>query len=104
MHDLIAFQRDSLYIIAGLGDPRGLAIADELAEYYEKEIQPGRLYPNLDTLVTRGVESSKPVVSGKPSISSWNPPSEVAQVGSETIHRRDSASRIERSRRGHSLG
>lgn len=55
MHDLTAFQRDSLYIIAGLGDPHGLAIADELAEYYEKDIQPGRLYPNLDTLVDKGL-------------------------------------------------
>lgn len=53
MHDLTAFQRDSLYIIAGLGDPHGLAIRDELEEYYKKEIPHGRLYPNLDTLVDK---------------------------------------------------
>lgn len=55
MHDLTGFQRDSLYIIAGLGDPHGLAIKDELEEYYEKEIHHGRLYPTLDTLVDKGL-------------------------------------------------
>jgi DNA-binding PadR family transcriptional regulator len=55
MNDLIAFQRDLLYIIAGLEDPYGLAILDELAAYYNKEIQHGRLYPNLDTLVEKGL-------------------------------------------------
>lgn len=60
MNDLIAFQRDLLYIIAGLENPHGLAIAEELAEYYNKEIQHGRLYPNLDTLVDKGlVEKSR---------------------------------------------
>ena len=42
-------------MIAGLENPHGLAIADELAEYYTKEIQHGRLYPNLDTLVDKGL-------------------------------------------------
>lgn len=47
-------------IIAGLGDPHGLAIKDELEEYYQKEVQHGRLYPTLDTLVEKGlVEKSK---------------------------------------------
>ena len=55
MDDLIAFQRDLLYIIAGLENPHGLAILDELAEYYNTEIQHGRLYPNLDTLVDKGL-------------------------------------------------
>lgn len=55
MNDLTAFQRDLLYIIAGLEKPHGLAIRDELAEYYDKEIQHGRLYPNLDTLVDKGL-------------------------------------------------
>ena len=55
MYDLTGFQRDLLYVIAGLDDPHGLAIKDELEDYYEKEIHHGRLYPNLDTLVERGL-------------------------------------------------
>lgn len=53
MKNLTAFQRDLLYAIAGLDDPHGLAIKDELEGYYETEIHHGRLYPNLDTLVER---------------------------------------------------
>ena len=55
MHDLTGFQRDCLYIIAGLEEPHGLAIKTELEDYYEGEIHHGRLYPNLDTLVDRGL-------------------------------------------------
>ena len=55
MYDLTAFQRDLLYVIAGLDEPHGLAIKEELEEYYEKEIHHGRLYPNLDTLVDKGL-------------------------------------------------
>jgi DNA-binding PadR family transcriptional regulator len=55
MYDLSAFQRDLLYVIAGLDEPHGLAIKDELELYYEKNIQHGRLYPNLDTLVDKGL-------------------------------------------------
>ena len=55
MYDLTGFQRDLLYVIAGLEDPHGLAIKDELEDYYEKEIHHGRLYPNLDTLVDKGL-------------------------------------------------
>ncbi|MCL9816224.1 PadR family transcriptional regulator [Natronocalculus amylovorans] len=55
MHDLTGFQRDLLYVIAGLEEPHGLAIKEELEEYYEKEIHHGRLYPNLDTLVSKGL-------------------------------------------------
>ena len=51
MYDLTGFQRDLLYVIAGLNEPHGLAIKEELEDYYEKEIHHGRLYPNLDTLV-----------------------------------------------------
>lgn len=53
MNDLTGFQRDLLYVIAGLEDPHGLALKDELEDYYEKEIHHGRLYPNLDTLVDK---------------------------------------------------
>lgn len=55
MYDLTGFQRDLLYVIAGLEDPHGLAVKDELEDYYEKEIHHGRLYPNLDTLVDKGL-------------------------------------------------
>jgi DNA-binding PadR family transcriptional regulator len=51
MDDLTGFQRDLLYVIAGLDTPHGLAIKDEVEAYYQKEIHHGRLYPNLDTLV-----------------------------------------------------
>jgi len=55
MHDLTGFQRDLLYIIAGLEEPHGLAIKSELEGYYENDINHGRLYPNLDTLVDKGL-------------------------------------------------
>jgi len=55
MHDLTGFQRDLLYVIAGLDGPKGLAIKDELDEYYGAEINHGRLYPNLDALVEKGL-------------------------------------------------
>lgn len=55
MHDLTGFQRDLLYAIVGKEEPHGLAIKDELEEYYETEIHHGRLYPNLDTLVDKGL-------------------------------------------------
>lgn len=55
MHDLTGFQRDLLVVIAGLEKPHGLALKDALEEYYNKEIHHGRLYPNLDTLVNKGL-------------------------------------------------
>lgn len=55
MHDLTGFQRDILYIIAGKEAPHGLAVKEELGEYYEQEINHGRLYPNLDSLVDKGL-------------------------------------------------
>ena len=55
MYDLTGFQRDLLYVIAGKEEPHGLAIKEELEEYYESEIHHGRLYPNLDALVDKGL-------------------------------------------------
>lgn len=55
MHDLTGFQRDLLYVIAGLDHPKGLAIKRELDGYYETDINHGRLYPNLDALVEKGL-------------------------------------------------
>ena len=60
MDDLTGFQRDVLYLIAGREEPHGLAIKDALEDYYEAEINHGRLYPNLDSLVDMGlVEKGK---------------------------------------------
>ncbi|WP_226007089.1 PadR family transcriptional regulator [Natrinema salinisoli] len=60
MHDLTGFQRDLLYTIAGQDDPHGLAIKEELEDYYQTEIHHGRLYPNLDEVVDKGlVEKGK---------------------------------------------
>lgn len=55
MQDLTGFQRDLLYTICGLNEPHGLALKDELEDYYETEVHHGRLYPNLDTLVSKGL-------------------------------------------------
>lgn len=53
MDDLTGFQRDTLYVLAGLDSPHGFVIRDELEDYYDKDVDGGRLYPNLDTLVNK---------------------------------------------------
>mgnify|MGYP006272409455 CR=1 FL=1 len=55
MYDLTAFQRDLLYAVGSQEEPHGLAIKDVLEEYYESDIHHGRLYPNLDELVEKGL-------------------------------------------------
>lgn len=55
MHDVNRFQRDLLYVIAGMDSPHGLAVKEKLDDYYTGEVNHGRLYPNLDTLVERGL-------------------------------------------------
>lgn len=55
MKGLAGFQGDLLYVIAGLENPKGLSIKDELDEYYGSEINHGRLYPNFDSLVEKGL-------------------------------------------------
>jgi len=55
MFDLTGFQRDLLYTIAGKEGQHGLAIKNELEQYYECEINHGRLYPNLDDLIEMGL-------------------------------------------------
>ena len=52
---MTGFQRDLLYVAAGKDEPHGLALKDELEQYYEGEIHHGRLYPNLDELVDKGL-------------------------------------------------
>ncbi|MFC4987075.1 PadR family transcriptional regulator [Saliphagus infecundisoli] len=53
MNDLTGFQRDLLYVISGFDRPSGQAIKEELQTDYESEINHGRLYPNLDTVVNK---------------------------------------------------
>ncbi|ELZ44597.1 transcriptional regulator PadR family protein [Halorubrum coriense DSM 10284] len=55
MDDLTAFQRDMLFVIAGHEKPHGLKIKNMLENYYEDEVNHGRLYPNLDDLVDEGL-------------------------------------------------
>ena len=55
MQDLSGFQRDLLYTIAGYDRPNGLTIKSELETYYDAEVNHGRLYPNLDDLVEKGL-------------------------------------------------
>ena len=54
MLELSGFQRDLLIVINSLDEPHGLGIKNILEDYYEDEINHGRLYPNLDTLVEEG--------------------------------------------------
>jgi len=54
MHDLTGFQRDLLYCIAGMEDPYGLGIKRALESYRDIEVNQGRLYANLNTLVEEG--------------------------------------------------
>lgn len=52
--DLTAFQRNILIVLAE--EPRyGLAVKRELENYYGEEVNHGRLYPNLDSLVQEGL-------------------------------------------------
>ena len=53
MHDLTGFQRDLLYVIVGADRPSGQNVKNEVETYYSSEINHGRLYPNLDTLVNK---------------------------------------------------
>jgi len=59
VRDLTAFQQNILAILAE--EARyGLAIKRELENYYNTEVNHGRLYPNLDDLVEDGlVEKSE---------------------------------------------
>ncbi|WP_247003897.1 PadR family transcriptional regulator [Halosolutus gelatinilyticus] len=53
MDDLTGFQRDLLYVIAGADQPSGQDVKEEIESYYTSDINHGRLYPNLDTLVNK---------------------------------------------------
>ena len=53
-NDLTGFQHNTLIVLAEK-PMYGLAIKRKLEEYYEEEINHGRLYPNLDELVAKGL-------------------------------------------------
>lgn len=55
MQQLSSFQRDLMYVVAGLEEPNGLEVRDELESYYSRDVTHGRLYPNLDELVDMGL-------------------------------------------------
>ena len=65
MHGLTGFQRDILYVIVGLEELHGLAVKAELDDYYEQEINHGRLYPNLDDLVDKGLLEKESSTNGR---------------------------------------
>ncbi len=57
--DLTAFQQNVLIVLSE-ESRYGLAIKRELEDFYDEEVNHGRLYPNLDTLIERGlVEKSE---------------------------------------------
>lgn len=55
VHELTGFQRDLLYVVAGLDTPSGKTIGQTLEQSWEDEISHGRLYPNLDALAEAGL-------------------------------------------------
>lgn len=59
MNGLIGFQRDILYILAGLDEPNRSEIRTHLEEYYATTVDRGQLYPNLDRLVERKLIEKK---------------------------------------------
>jgi DNA-binding PadR family transcriptional regulator len=61
MFALTGFQRDILYCIADLDEPYGLGIKRALEEYGGGEVNHGRLYPNLDTLIDKGYLSKSSI-------------------------------------------
>lgn len=56
MFDLTGFQRDLLRLINDYdGKPKGTRLKQLLEQYYDMEINHGRLYPNLDDLSNKGL-------------------------------------------------
>ena len=53
--DLTAFQRDILRILDREDHRKGTAIRAGLEAYYGVDVNHGRLYPNLDQLVEKGL-------------------------------------------------
>jgi len=57
MYELTGFQQGMFYCVAALDEPSGLEIGSELAEYSPTEVNHGRLYPNLNDLIDKGLLS-----------------------------------------------
>ncbi|GAA5434892.1 hypothetical protein Hjap01_04384 [Haloarcula japonica] len=55
MYDVNSFKRDMLVVIAGMDNPKGTELTAELQEHYPEEITAGRVYPQLDDLVEKGL-------------------------------------------------
>lgn len=55
MEELTGFQRDVLYVVLHEEHPSGQSIRRKMEEHYNENINHGRLYPNLDTLVESGL-------------------------------------------------
>jgi len=60
MFELTGFQRDILYCIAALDGPYGLKIKQKLEDTTSIDVNHGRLYPNLDSLVELGFVKKEP--------------------------------------------
>ncbi|WP_435098449.1 helix-turn-helix transcriptional regulator [Halarchaeum sp. P4] len=56
---LTAFQRDLLHALRREGPSKGLTVKRVVGDYYGEEINHGRLYPNLDDLVTEGLVAKR---------------------------------------------
>ena len=61
MDDLTEFQRDVLHVLSGMDEPHGLAVAEELEQYYQADVDHGRVYPALDALVERDLVERTPI-------------------------------------------
>lgn len=58
--NLTAFQRDVLWVLADESGLNGVKVRRQLENYYEKPVNHGQVYSNLDHLVETGlVEKSK---------------------------------------------
>lgn len=54
MHNYIVTQHNILYVIIGVNTPYGLVIEAELEAYFKVDVNHGRLYSNLNTLIEKG--------------------------------------------------
>lgn len=55
LEDLNDFRRDVLTVLAGMDEPSGQQIKDELEMYYSQAVNHGRLYPALNDLEEMGL-------------------------------------------------
>lgn len=55
MNDLTGFQRDLLYTLAGLKQPYGREVKENLDGYYPFGVDTARIYNNLDKLADKGL-------------------------------------------------